>query len=396
MLITEAAKYSKGLEGVIADESEIGLVDGTNGRLYYRGFPIEDVVQKKRFDETAHMLLFGAFPNAEELARFRRTLAVLHLPPRFVFDVVRTLPKTVHPMEALQALVALIGGLRPGDLGVRRVTGADGTKHSEIEPWDRMTDEVLAVLAQIPTIVAAFHRARAGLDFPEPRDDLSFFANFLYLFHGRAPDDEDVHVFEVCETLQMEHGFNASTFTARVVASTLASPHTSLSSAIGALCGILHGGADQAAFLMAREEVKTPDAAPDYVAKTLAAGGRIMGVGHREYKTIDPRATILKGMAEELARRKGGDKKLLFDTLVAIENAAVREFEKRGQRVYANVEFYKGAVFHALDIPPDHFTAMFAIARAFGWAAHLLELAKDHRIYRPTSLFSGKVPRAVD
>ncbi|HEX6765110.1 MAG TPA: citrate/2-methylcitrate synthase [Polyangiaceae bacterium] len=390
------AKFSKGLEGVIADESAIGLVDGTNGRLYYRGFPIEELVAKKSFDETAHMLLFDAFPNAEELARFRSTLALLHLPPPFVFDVARKLPKTVHPMEALQALVALIGGLRPGELGIRRVTGPDGVKRSEIEPWERLTAEVLAVLAQIPTIVAAFHRARADLPFPEPRDDLSFFSNFLYLFHGRAPEEEDVRVFEVCEMLQMEHGFNASTFTARVVASTLASPHTSLSSAIGALCGILHGGADQAAFLMARDEVRTPDAAPAYVAKTLASGGRIMGVGHREYKTLDPRARILKGMAAELAHRKGGDKKLVFDTLVAIEKAAVREFEQRGQSVHANVEFYKGAVFHALDIPPDHFTAMFAIARAFGWAAHLLELAKDQRIYRPTSLFSGTVPRSVD
>ncbi|HEX6765088.1 MAG TPA: citrate/2-methylcitrate synthase, partial [Polyangiaceae bacterium] len=194
---------------------------------------------------------------------------------------------------------------------------------------------------------------------------------------------------------QMEHGFNASTFTARVVASTLAPLHTSLSSAIGALCGILHGGADQAAFLMAQSEVKTPDAAADYVGRTLAAGGRIMGVGHREYKTTDPRAAVLKGMARELSHRKGGDKQILFDTLTAVENAAISEFEKRGQRVYANVEFYKGAVFHALDIPPDHFTAMFAIARAFGWCSHVLELAKDHRIYRPTSLFSGTVPRAI-
>jgi citrate synthase len=267
-----------------------------------------------------------------------------------------------------------------------------------IEPAERFNTEILVVLAQIPTLVAAFYRARAGLDlvFVEPRDDLQPFANFLHLFHGHPPDEADVRVFEVCQMLQMEHGFNASTFTARVVASTLAAPHTSFSSAIGALCGILHGGADQAAFLVARDDVGSPEAAEEYVVKTLASGGRIMGVGHREYKTLDPRAAVLKGMAKKLADRKGGEKKLLFDTLVAIENAAVREFEKRGQRVYANVEFYKGAVFHALDIPPDHFTAMFVIARAFGWAAHILELAKDHRIYRPTSLFSGTVPRTVE
>jgi citrate synthase len=388
--------YSKGLEGVVADESAIGLVDGANGRLYYRGYPIEDIVAKKSFDETAHLLLFGAFPSAEELVSFRRTLAEHRQPPGFVLDVARALPKSLHPMEALQTLVALVGTIRPGELGVRRVADPDGTKHSEIEPAERLRSDVLAVLAQIPTLVAAFHRARTDRPFVEPRADLSLLASFLHLFHGRVPADEDVRVFEVCEMLQMEHGFNASTFTARVVASTLASPHTALSSAIGALCGILHGGADQAAFLMARDDVRTPGAARDYVERTLASGGRIMGVGHREYKTIDPRATILKGMAKALAHHKGGEKKLLFDTLSAIEDAASAEFEKRGQRVHANVEFFKGAVFHALDIPPDHFTAMFAIARAFGWSAHLLELAKDHRIYRPTSHFSGEFPRHIE
>jgi citrate synthase len=386
--------FSKGLEGVIADETRIGLVDGEQGRLFYRGYAIEDLVAKKSFDEVAHLLLFGNFPNAEELGRFQRRLVEFQRLPERVLGLVSAMPPHLHPMEVLQAAVAALGELRPGALRVRREADPSGTKRSVVEPRELLETDTLRVLGAIPSIVAARHRLEQKLPVLEPSPDRSYLENFLTMFSGQPPS-ADVHVFGVCEMLQMEHGFNASTFTARTVASTLAPVHTSISSAIGALCGILHGGADEAAFVMARDGVGSPEAAPGYVAGVLAKGERIMGVGHREYKTLDPRAAVLKGLAERLNASKGGEKERIFRTLVAVEAAVAAEMQKKGQKIYANVEFYKGSVFYALDIPPRYFTCMFAIARAFGWASHVLELWQDHRIYRPSAAFVEQIGRAV-
>jgi citrate synthase len=387
--------FSKGLEGVIADETRIGLVDGEQGRLYYRGYAIEDLVARQSFDEVAYLLLFGSFPTAPELERFQKQLFEFQRLPASVLEVVEAMPAHLHPMEVLQSAVAVLGEIRPGALRVRRASGPDGTKRSVVEPRELLESDTLRVLAAIPSIVAARHRLEQKLPLLEPSPERSYLENFLFMFNGQAPTAEDVHVFGVCEMLQMEHGFNASTFTARTVASTLAPVHTSISSAIGALCGILHGGADEAAFVMARDDVGSPEAAAGYVAGVLAKGERIMGVGHREYKTLDPRASVLKGLADQLNASKGGEKERIFRTLVAVEAAVAAEMQKKGQKIYANVEFYKGSVFHALDIPSKYFTCMFAIARAFGWCAHVLELWQDHRIYRPSAAFIEQVGRPV-
>lgn len=387
--------FSKGLEGVIADESSIGLVNGEAGELYYRGYAIGDLVLKKTFDETAYMLLFGDFPNPEQLASYQRRMAEHRALEPHVRKLVESLPVEAHPMEALQAILAVLGAIRPGQLRVRRVTGSDGKKKSVLEPPELLEQDAFRVLGAIPTVIASFYKLQSKQPLPEPRADLGYLENFLYMFNGTVPSKEDLHVFGICETLQMEHGFNASTFTARVVASTLAPLHTSLSSAIGGLCGILHGGADEAAFLMARDEVGTPDKAEAYVNAVLSRGERIMGVGHREYKTIDPRATALKGLAEKFCAGKGGESERIFRTLLAVEAAVAVEMTKKGQRIHPNVEFYKGTVFYALGVPPRFFTSMFVLARAFGWVANILELAQDHRIYRPTSQFLGEVGRPV-
>jgi citrate synthase len=255
--------------------------------------------------------------------------------------------------------------------------------------------ELSGLLARIPTVIARFYRRQQEQPPVAPRRDLPLLSNFLYMLHGREPSAADVRAFEVCQMLQIEHGMNASTFTARVVASTLAPIHSALSSAVGALYGILHGGADEAAFRMAQDEIQTLDRADAYVREKLQTGGLIMGLGHRIYRTVDPRATILKKMAADLSAAKGGRREEIFKILTRVEEAARSVLARQGKEIYANVEFYKGAVFNALDIPPLYYTSMFVMARAFGWGAHVLELWQDNRIYRPEAVFVGEVNRAV-
>ena len=341
------------------------------------------------------MILYGEFPNAEQYADFRRQLAAAYTLPDYAAAAIGALPPGTHPMEAIQSVLAISGRYKPSQIKVRRVPEKDGTKRSVVEGLPEQRQELNRILALIPAIIAHFYRAQQGLAPVAPRPELSLLANFLYMFHGREPSAQDLHVFEVCQMLQIEHGFNASTFTARVVASTLAPLHASLSAAVGALYGILHGGADEAAFRMARDQIREPAHAEDFVRRTIADGGRIMGVGHRIYKTIDPRAKILKGLAARLNADKGGQKEQIYQTLEKVEEVATNIFAGQGKEIYANVEFYKGSVFNALDIPPLYFTSMFVIARAFGWGAHILELWNDHRLYRPEAVFVGELGKRV-
>jgi citrate synthase len=390
-----AKTFSKGLEGVVADETSVGFVDSDGGQLYYRGYPIDQIVEKKSFDDCAYMLLEGRFPSPDELAAFRAQLADAYELPAHAQAVIDALPVSTHPMEVIQAILALIGSSKPWDVRVQRVTAADGHKKSVVTDVSVHRQELAGLVARIPTIIARFYRRQQGQPAVAPRRDLPLLSNFLYMLHGREPSSSEVRAFEVCQMLQLEHGLNASTFTARVVASTLAPMHSCLSSAVGALYGSLHGGADEAAFRMVEDEIKTLDRADEYVRETLAKGGLIMGLGHRVYRTVDPRATILKRMAAELSAAKGGRRGEIFQILVKVEDAARRHFAQQGKDIYANVEFYKGAVFNALDIPPLYYTSMFVMARAFGWGAHVLELWQDNRIYRPEAVFVGDVNRPV-
>ncbi|MGH7143990.1 MAG: citrate/2-methylcitrate synthase [Planctomycetota bacterium] len=394
--MTTQPAYSKGLEGVIADETSVSHVDGTAGKLWYRGYSIEDIVAKKHYDETSYLVLFGHFPSAVELKEYRATLAANYDLPAQVVKMIEAMPRETHPMEAIQALLAIIGTIDPTHIDVERKDGPNGTKRSEVTNLDQHRAELIALLAKIPTMVAYYHRHQAQLPFIPPRKDLNLMPNFLYMFNGKASPARDVEIFEICEILQMEHGFNASTFTARVVASTLAPIHTALSAAVGALFGKLHGGADEAAFRMARDEIGGPEKAETYVKETLAHGGKIMGMGHRVYKTVDPRANVLKGLAAELTASKGGDKERVLKTLFRVEEVMAEIMEGKGKEIYSNVEFYKGPVFNALDIPPEYYTCMFVIARAFGWGANVLELWHDHRLYRPKAMYMGQTGLKVE
>lgn len=387
--------YSKGLAGVIADASAICLVDGKRGALYYRGQSIADLANSKSFDEVAYLLIYGELPDAAQLATYRRKLGQQYGLPEFAVEVIQALPTSKHPMEVIMAVLPLIGETLPSEIETERVE-EDGSRRTRVLDQASQTDELLRVLAKIPTIIAYYQRHREGRPLVKPQADLDLLSNFLAMFHGELPSQRDAEIFSICEILQMEHGFNASTFTARVVASTLAPMHASLTAAVGALYGKLHGGADEAAFRMARDEIGSVENAESYVDELLSRRGKIMGLGHRVYQAIDPRAKILKSLAQELAIAKGGDKQTVFDTLTRVEEVMANRMASKGKKIYPNVEFFKGPVFNALDIPTDQFTAMFVIARSFGWGAHILELWQDHRLYRPRAEYVGPQPDATD
>ena len=387
--------YSKGLAGVIADESAICLVDGEGGKLYYRGHSIEEIVAKKTFDETAYLMLYGAFPDEDELVRYQTALASEYELPLHVITMLRAVPDELHPMDVLQACIAALGKTRPSDLETERVTDEDGTNRTLVSNLDEQRTELCRLLAKIPTIIAYNHRLRNGNEIVPPDKSLDYLGNFLYMFTGERKPARDVEIFGVCEILQMEHGFNASTFTGRVVASTLSPLHSCLSAAVGSLYGKLHGGADEAAFRMARDEIGGPDNAEAFVMKALAERRKIMGMGHRVYKTVDPRAFVLKDLAVELHADKTPEKRSVFETLLRVEEVLGGIMKESGKEIYANVEFYKGPVFNALDLPTENYTTMFLLARAFGWGAHVLELWEDHRLYRPRAKYVGEIAVAI-
>jgi citrate synthase len=254
---------------------------------------------------------------------------------------------------------------------------------------DEAREHVIRVGAMFPTIVAAFHRQRTGNEPVAPNPALPLMANFLYMLHGKESDADNNKVFDICQILQMEHGFNASTFAGRVVGSTLSPVNTSLSAAVAGLFGQLHGGADERAFLMARDTIGSPDKAEQWVKDALAKKIKIMGFGHRVYKTTDPRATILDPLAAKMVESGKGNA-AAYKTLQVVQKTAEAAMVEKGKELGINVDFYKGVVLDGLGIPTDMFTTMFAISRVWGWGAHLIELWGDHRLYRPKAYYTGE------
>lgn len=360
----------KGLEGVIADTTSVSLVDGDAGRLYYRGYGVESLVQQ-RFAAVMHLIVFGELPDAPRLAQLEDYLwHAGRLPP----DTARTLRQLArhgaHPMATLQAIIPLLA-LEPPDIRLGR------TAHEE---------EGLVIGARLPAALALIHAAledHPEHSYPESR---RYGERYLMLLNGGAPSSEEVDAFECMQMLQLDHGFNASTFTARVVTSTLAPTASALSAAMGALYGPLHGAADQGALEMALE-VGDAEAAGQFVEHCLRSGRRVLGMGHREYRVVDPRAKIMKAMARKIATRP--EHQRIFATLSAVEAAFVEQTATKRRALRANMEFYKGVVFLALGIPKELFTATFAASRVFGWLAHSTEQRQDNRIIRPAALYVG-------
>ncbi len=360
--------YAKGLAGVIAAESEICVIDGQVGSLRYRGYDIRDLAENSTFAESAYLLLYGALPTRDELAAFEARLTELRAIDSSIVAMLRALPTSTHPMIALQAAVAAHGAIDPVASGRN----------------DENFDRAIALIARVPTMVAAWERIRNGNDPLDPRADLGHGQNFLYMLSGEAPDDETGHIFDVCCILHMEHSFNASTFTGRVVASTEAPMDASVSAAVGALYGPLHGGANERVLNML-EEIPSADVTEDWVMSALAEKRKIMGMGHRVYKAKDPRSFVLEGFLERIAEKTGGNEN--YRKLKVIEKVMAREVGAKG--IYPNVDFFSGSLYELLNISTELFTPIFAVARVVGWTAHILEQWEDNRIFRPRALYQG-------
>ena len=363
----------KGLEGVVVDSTSISLVDGDAGRLYYRGVPIEKLVQYS-FAAVAHLVVFGDLPGAARLEEFEDFLwSAGRLPAELAGSLEKLAQLRGHPMATLQAAMPLMAFSPPA------------------QKFGRTDDEqeALVAAARLPTALALLLALRAGQTplYPETR---RYGERFLQLVHGRTPSEKQIRVFEQTQILQIDHSFNASTFTARVVTSTLAPPASALAAAMGSLYGPLHGAADQGALEMA-QEVGDPKRAADFVAEALGGGRLVMGMGLREYRVVDPRSRIVKTLAEEIAATP--DEKRLIETLKAVDEAFVAQTAQKKRALRANLEFYKGIVYLALGLPKEFFTATFAAARIFGWSAHIVEQRKDNRIVRPSANYIGPAPQ---
>jgi citrate synthase len=358
------------LDGVPAAKSSICWIDGDQGILEYRGYPIEDLAEKSTFEETSYMLLWDKLPNRAELEKFTRDLQS-NRDVRFrLIDLLKCLPDTGHPMEALQAAIAALGMFYPD----RDPMKADDRYHSTVR-----------LIAKAPTLVAAYHRLSHGKDYIPPKEDLTHAANFLYMLTGEEPDEDVAKVMDVCLILHAEHSMNASTFGGRVTASTLADPYTVVSSAIGALTGPLHGGANEQVIHML-QALGDVDKVRPYIEDLIARKQKIMGIGHRIYRVKDPRSLVLQKLAGQMIAKRGGDPLLV----IAQEVEKVVAEHLSAKRIYPNVDFYSGVVYTAMGLPPALFTPMFAIARVTGWLAHWLEQLQDNRIYRPDQIYTGK------
>ncbi|MEM9799003.1 MAG: citrate/2-methylcitrate synthase [Planctomycetota bacterium] len=363
-----------GLAGIPAAESSVSFIDGQAGVLEYRGYPIEDLSAHSTFEEVAWLLLYGELPSAAELEAFKADLGRLRSIPEDLVRTVQSFPRTGHPMQALQAALAALGMVS-----------------SKVDLKDEASKDEAArrVIAVTPVLVALFERVRAGKEFVEPRAELSQAANFLWCLDGEEPADIAVRTLDCALILHAEHTMNASTFACRVVASTETDAYTSCSAAVGALFGPLHGGANERVLkqLGSIDGVGNVEA---WYEKKAAAKEKVMGFGHRVYKTKDPRAKNLQTLATQLFAELGTTPK--FDLALKLEQVVTEKLGERG--IYPNVDFFSGLVYEKLGLQPDVFTPIFAMARVAGYCAHWLEQHEDNKLFRPAQIYTGHRERS--
>lgn len=364
----------RGLTNVVAAETAIGDVRGHEGFYHYRQYSAVDLASERSFEETWHLLLFGTLPDAAELAAFRARVARARRLPDEVTDLLPAIARlTADAPDAL-------AGVR---MALAAVAAADRIRPVYDEDADARTADAIRVAAVTPVLLATLHGLATGRPPRAGRDDLGHVANYLQLVTGEVPDARSEHAVSAYMTAAIDHGFNASTFTARVIASTGADLAAAVSGALGSLSGPLHGGAPSRA-LDTLDEIATPDRIDEWVTRTVAGGGRIMGFGHAVYRTEDPRSRMLRGIAEGF----GGPR---VDFAVQVERRVQELLAelKPGRELHTNVEFYAAVVMEACGIPRTMFTATFAAARVVGWTAHILEQAADGKIVRPSSRYVG-------
>ncbi len=367
--MTTAAHFSRGLEGVIAAESALTFIDGQKGILAYVGIPIEELAEHSSFEETAFLLLYQKLPKKAELEDFQAQLLQHRALPASLLDLLKQLPRQAAPMDLLRTAVSLLGHYDPA---------ADDVSPAALQ------SKAIKLTAQMATLTAAIGRLRQGLEPLAPKASLTHAANFLYMLTGRKPTDEAARVFDVALILHADHEFPASTFASSVVASTLSDIYSSICAALGALKGPLHGGANEQVIRMITA-IGDPAKAEQYIKDKLARKELIMGFGHRQYKTYDPRARILKRYSEVLAQQAQDTS--LFQIEEIVEKTVINALGDRG--IFPNVDFYSGTVYHYLGIEAALYTPIFAVSRIIGWAAHIIEYLRDNRLFRPTTRYTG-------
>ncbi len=361
---------AKGLEGIVANSTRLSDVQGLQGKLIYEGYDISELAGKASYEEVIHLLWHGHLPNKRELADLCHNLRSRRELPLGVIRFLTRAPKNADPMDVMRTAISMLG-LYDSDL-------------EEDINVDRNRIRAFHITAKIGVIAAYFHRARQGKPLPPVRADLSEAAHFLYLMNGEEASPETVQTLDVAFVLHADHGMNASTFSARVTIATLSDMYSAITSAIGTLKGPLHGGANEGVIHML-EEIGEEDKVDAWVEDQLAEKRKILGIGHRVYKVLDPRAPFLREMAIKLTEQLGEPKWIRMS-----ERIAQLMREKKG--LEANVDFYSATVYHSLGIPTDLFTPIFAIARCAGWTGHVLEQLADNRLYRPLSEYIGPAP----
>ena len=359
---------AKGLEGIVANTTALSDVIGDKGQLIYRGYDINELVGKVDYKEVVFLLWKGHLPNRTELNDFVRKLRAERELPGGVIDFIRTAPKTANPMDVMRTAISMLGLYDP-----------EMDKQATREINER---RARSITAKIGVIAAYFHRARQGKTLPPVRDDLTEAEHFLYLINGEPQPKDASDTLDVAFVLHADHGMNASTFSARVTIATLTDFYSAITSAIGTLKGPLHGGANEGVIHML-EEIGSEDKVDAYVDRMLAEKKKIMGIGHRVYKTLDPRAPHLQRMGVKLSTQLGEPKWIKMSERIA-------QLMKEKKNLNANVDFYSATVYYSLGIPTDLFTPVFAIARCSGWCAHVLEQLEDNRLYRPLSEYIGE------
>jgi len=376
---SEKPKVYKGLEGIYVTETRLSFIDGQRSRLYYAGYSIETLAKNSTYEEVAFLLYYLKLPRKEELELFKSFMSEARDLPSEVLDVIkRMVSLKAHPMDILRTAVSYLAAFDP-EVSIN-------TPESNLRKSVR-------ILAKAPSIIAAMYRFSRGLDYVPPRRDYSHVENFLYMLHGRRPTQFETKVLDTIFILHAEHGMNASAFASLVTISTLSDIYSAVVSGISTLKGPLHGGAAEAAYYQFKE-IGSPDKVEEWVEKAFAAKRRIMGMGHRVYKTYDPRAKIMKELNGEIAKVYGGEPKLLYEIAIKLEEVALKVFAEKGRMdIQPNIDFYTPIAYTALGIPPDYFTTIFAASRIVGWTAKAMEYLKDPRLIRPLDLYIGELDK---
>lgn len=365
-VINSQKTYSPGLEGIIAGRSAISEIDPKTEHLTYRGYDIHDLADHSTYEEIAYLLLKGGLPKKNELEAFSKELNQNREIPRALLDIFRNFPKTTHSMDMLRTSVSL--------LGLFDEEAADNSHDANLR-------KAIRLVAKFPAVIAASYRIFKGQRAISPNPNFSHAKDFLYMLSGKEPEDYSVHVFDKTLVIYAEHGFNASTFSARVTASTLSDLHSAITSAVGTLKGPLHGGANEHAMKMLLE-IGEPDKARAWIQDALTQKKRVMGFGHREYKLGDPRAKILKPLVKELGRRLNQPKWVQIADIL-------EEVMLKQKNLHPNVDFPSAVVYYLLGLPIDIYTPLFALARIVGWSTHVIEQLDNNRLIRPECEYSG-------